>query len=112
MSEDERQLRWQEYFCNLLHGKVVDSIKQLQVRPNNNKHVYPQELFTIDHTIDAIRRQQDNRATGNDCIQAELIKVAGINAASLIHDLHSQIVSTGTCPVDYKGGPIIDVYKG
>ena len=66
--------RWTEYFKELLNDEKADVTHSEQI-------YYGPEVFisepTITEVYDAIKKMEDNRAPGEDCITSEMIKKGG-----------------------------------
>jgi len=109
--EASRQARWQEHFCETFHGTVVSDISKLSTQPSikypaTHINSTPQRVFKA---ISALPR---GKAVGRDLVPAEVLQAGKFQAALLVSNLTTQIISNQTAPVDCKGGRIADVYKG
>ena len=110
-SEHERQMRWQEHFCNVFNGKITELSAKSQTTPEpmveiHNFHTSP-ELTRKAHA-DLGR----NKGCGPDTIPAEVLQAGESALAVKYFDLESRIVRGELWPEQWQGGRIIDLFKG
>ena len=112
-SENARQLRWQEHFAELFNGEVIGSFAAGSTKPAwaicDHCHGFrptPQQLEV------SIQRLGTDKAVGNDLIPAEALKAGGSALAIKLFEIFHRVHSSEQWPVKWKGGRIVDVFKG
>jgi hypothetical protein len=100
--------RWTEYFKDLLCKSHEETII-------DEKIYYGSEPFLFSPTAnvvyDVIRKLKLNRAPGDDCINAELIKNGGKHLWKCIFDLILEIWNKEVMSADWKTAVICPIHK-
>ena len=109
-SEEERQQRWQEYFCEVFGGAIVNvnALAGSVVDP-------PARVTALDvgpeKTEAAIKRLKRHRGVGRVEVPAELLQAGGSAIAVKISELYQRVADTEQWVTNWCGGKIVDVYK-
>ena len=104
--------RWNEYFNTLLNGSHINDVDQYLLRGNvNNKLEADYDLPTIEEINDSIEQLKNNKATGDDGIQAELLKHTTNELRQNLCKLIQKIWEEEVIPTDWKIGIICPLHK-
>ena len=85
--QEELSKRWQEHFSNLLNRPSsvdADALNQIPQQPMHDSLTDPPTMGEIEK---AICQTNSGRASGKNCIPAEIYKTAGPNALQAFHDV-------------------------
>jgi len=105
---NERELRWQEHFCELFSGAIMGSMvdaTSVSVRPVIN--TLPISAQTTYEYIQSL----GETACGPDELHAKLLKVGGCALAVAVNRIETRSIMEEQVPVRWKGGRLIDLYK-
>lgn len=101
--------RWKEYFEDLLN--VTEANEEQRVKPKY-QHVQPAlEKPRLEDVKQAIKEMKNNKAPGEDGINAEMIKIGGDVTAKEILDLVLDIWEQKTTPKEWTEAIIIPIHK-
>ena len=106
----QRDARWQEHYCELFNGYVVDNPSALATAPARpvREHAF---LHSCAQLECAIQRLGNNKGLGPDELSAEVAKAGGSPFAVKLHEITSRIVSDERWPVQWKGGRLASLWK-
>ena len=109
-NETERQLRWQDHFCQLLCGRVLSDprlIKSLSISPIKEHDV----IIQVTRTQKSLAALGSNRTAGPDEIPAVLLKAGGCAVAVFVNRIQNEILEHEEWPIAWKGGRLVDLWK-
>jgi hypothetical protein len=103
--------RWQEHFASLFVADVLDEVAHL-CRPTGVDA--PSHAFkpTVDMVIKAICSLSSRKAAGRDGLCAGILRAGGYALARQLAELIWLIIDTECVPYQWRGGTILDLYKG
>ena len=101
--QTKRQIRWIEYFDELLNRDKPT----VQIQIDETCDASP-NIFEIEKAISQLKK---NKATGEDNISSEMLKLGGSASIGLMHKLCEEIWTTERPPDDFKKGVIIPLFK-
>eukprot|EP00973_Karenia_brevis_P077327 10742058-Karenia_brevis.AAC.1 len=90
-SENERQERWQEHFCNVFGGKMA---KMSEIKCMGSASVVTQTCLNVgpEATEKAIARLKRNRGLGRDGVSAELLQAGGSAVAVKTSEIYLSLI--------------------
>ena len=109
-NESERQLRWQDYFCQLLCGRILSNpqlLKSSSFNPIKEHDV----IIPVSRTQKSLNALGIHRAAGPDEIPAILLKAGGCAVAVLVNQIQNEILEFEEWPIAWKGGRFVDLWK-
>ena len=106
----QRDARWQEHYCDLFNGYVVDNPSVLVTRPGAlaQHHEFRHSCSQLEG---AIQRLGNNKGLGPDELPAEVAKAGGSAFAVKLYGITSRIVGEERWPVQWKGGRLASLWK-
>ena len=107
-SSDEAISRWEEHYAEVYRGTGVTEADLLA---KNASHPVQMDAGPR-ATQTAFAKLGRNKGIGPDGIPAELLQAGGAAAAVKYSELNVRIASTHTWPVAWKGGELVNVWKG
>lgn len=108
LQQKEGLNRWQEYFDELLNGQPRQQLEELPKYQN----VQPQiEKPSLNEISEAIKTLKNNKAPGEDTINAEIIKAGKEVVAREIHKLILDIWERREIPREWKEAIVIPIHK-
>jgi hypothetical protein len=108
--KDDILRRWAEHFDELLN---IESSKQ-NAPSQKTYQVYlatDEPAPTLNEVENAIQKLKNNKASGIDLIQAELIKKASPDFVECMYQLIMKIWTTETIPQDWKWSIICPIHE-
>ena len=69
-------------------------------------------LFSVDRLASIFKAMAGNKGVGPDDILVEVLRAGDEPLAQLTADLGAKIAAAECCPVTYKSGRLVDLYKG
>ena len=110
---DEVMNRWAEHFSEVLnpsiHGADLTHINSLQALPTSTELDDPPSFGEF---LRAIDRLKNGKASGIDCLPAEIYKYGGLNVQNSLFVLVLRIWQYEVIPQDWKDASICKLYKG
>ena len=112
LSHDEAswKLRWTEHFAEVLNGTIVPDASSTVTTPeratSGHVDVSPWRMRV------AIQRLGRVKGLGLDSIPAELLHIGRFPLAVKLSELCTKIVLYDKWPYAWKGGRVVDLYKG
>ena len=103
--------RWAEHFSTLLNKpSTVDptALEQVPQQPTLNDLDLPPSM---DELSKALKQTNSGRASGKDCIPAEIYKAAGPRAMEVFLDIIQSIWDQEKMPDDFRDALIVALYK-
>ena len=110
-TEDERQSRWQEHFCEVFSGKIETCRDSLITEPGlpiaeHTFRVAPQDL------LQQFIMMSTGKGLGPDTISSDLLKCGGFPMSLAVSRVTDRLVSSERWPVNWKGGRLVELFKG
>eukprot|EP00973_Karenia_brevis_P081561 11305703-Karenia_brevis.AAC.1 len=83
---EQCQLRWQEHFCELFNGRIVQDLTDLATPPGTScsEGGFIPSISAVENTI---QKLGDRKALGLDGLPAELLKAGGSPLAIKTHEI-------------------------
>ena len=110
-TEEERQNRWQEHFCDVFAGELVSDHQAMRTEPQ-----YLSDAGSFDASPNRIEKSiacmKSGKGLGPDGIPCELLKAGGFGMALQLSRLSVRVVDDETWPTAWKGGRLVDLFKG
>ena len=103
--------RWWEHFSTLLNQPSSVDLDTLNQIPQQPIRVSLTKSPTIKEIKKAIHQTISGRASGKDCIPAEIYKAAGPDALGAFHDVLLTVWEEKMMPDDFCDALIISLYK-
>ena len=97
----ERQLRWQEYFCQLYGGRIAQDSAELSTASEDPLPLGVLNV-SVTRTEAGIANLGVNRAAGPDGISAKLWKAGGCPVAVAVNKLQVRVFADERWPVAWK----------
>ena len=121
----ERELRWQEHFANLFHGRICDprgapddsaNAGACEAQPDAISEQEAAQLLadigcSPTSILDTAKKVSRGKGLGPDGIAMELVVAGGDVAAIQVFEQAKCIVKRASWPLEYKGGRIVDIFK-
>ena len=107
-TEEERQQRWQEYFCTLLAGTIEPSSHRAMSESlsciDSPFHISPEWTARVISEL-------GNNAHGEDQLSANVLKAGGDALAIKVNEIENRSILEERVPIRWKGSRLVDLYK-
>ncbi|KAL2090150.1 hypothetical protein ACEWY4_014838 [Coilia grayii] len=103
--------RWEEHFRELLNRNTTVELETINQIPQRPIMEHLDDPPTESEVLDAIRRLNNNKASGPDGIPAEILKQGGPKLLSHIHSLLAKIWEKEKIPAELRDALIITIFK-
>ena len=103
--------RWTEHFSELLNRPTtVDHtiFSELEQQATHTEMDFPPQY---DEIINVIKKLNNNKSAGEDCIPPEAYKYGGHQLADHLHQIILKIWDTGNIPQDFRDALIVTIFK-